>query len=89
MKCPITGVELDGRVIDFAKKYFEIEKYANLKIVQADAFEYVQHCNEKYDLIVIDLFVGDTVPAAFSSEAFIQNLRKLSNRKMLLWHIIK
>jgi spermidine synthase len=81
LKCAITGVELDVKVIDLAKKYFEIEKYANLKIVQADAFDYVQHYNEKFDLIVVDLFVGDTVPAAFASEEFIQNLRKLSNEK--------
>ena len=81
LKCEITGVELDGKVIDFAKKYFDIEKYKSLKIEQYDAFEFVQHCNEKFDLIVIDLFVGDTVPAAFSSEEFIQNLKKMSHEK--------
>ncbi len=81
LKCAITGVELDGNVIDFAKKYFDIEKYKSLQIVQADAFEFVQQCNEKFDLIVVDLFVGDTVPADFSSEEFISNLKRLSNDK--------
>ena len=81
LKCAITGVELDATVIDLAKKYFDIEKYTTLKIVQADAFEFVQNSNEKYDLIVVDLFVGDTVPAAFASEEFIRNLRRLSNEK--------
>jgi spermidine synthase len=81
LKCAITGVELDVKVIDFAQQYFEIEKYANLEIVQADAFEFVQQCDEKFDLIVVDLFIGDTVPAAFASVEFIQNLRRLSNEK--------
>jgi ubiquinone/menaquinone biosynthesis C-methylase UbiE len=81
LKCAITGVELDGNVIDFAKKYFDIEKYKSLQIVQADAFEFVQQCNEKFDLIVVDLFVGDTVPTDFSSEEFISNLKRLSNDK--------
>jgi spermidine synthase len=81
LKCAITGVELDGNVIGFAKKYFDIEKYKSLQIVQADAFEFVQQCNEKFDLIVVDLFVGDTVPAAFASEEFISNLKRLSNEK--------
>ena len=81
LKCAITGVELDGNVIDFAKKYFDIEKYKSLKIVQADAFEFVQQCNEKFDLIVVDLFVGDTVPTNFTSEEFISNLKRLSNDK--------
>lgn len=81
LKCTITGVELDATVIDFAKKYFDIEKYYHLKIVQADAFEFVQHCNEKFDLIVVDLFVGDTVPEAFASEEFINNLKRLANQK--------
>jgi len=81
IKCEITGVELDATVIDFAKKYFAIEQYKSLKIVQADAFEYVQQCNDKFDLIVVDLFIGDTVPAAFASEGFISNLKRLSNEK--------
>ena len=81
LKCAITGVELDATVIDFAQKYFDIEKYHDLKIVQADAFEFVKHHNEKYDLIVVDLFVGDTVPEAFASEEFINHLRRLSKEK--------
>jgi spermidine synthase len=81
LKCEITGVELDGNVIEFAKKYFEIEKYKSLKIVQADAFDYVQTCTDKFDLIVVDLFVGDTVPTAFASEEFIMHLRRLTNEK--------
>lgn len=81
IKCEITGVELDATVIDFAKKYFAIEQYKSLKIVHSDAFEYVQQCNDKFDLIVVDLFIGDTVPAAFASEGFISNLKRLSNEK--------
>jgi len=79
LKCAITGVELDATVIDFAQKYFDIEKYKSLKIVQGDAFEFVQNCNEKYDLIVVDLFVGDTVPTVFASDEFIMHLRRLCN----------
>jgi ubiquinone/menaquinone biosynthesis C-methylase UbiE len=81
LKCAITGVELDKKVIDFAKQYFNIEKYSNLKIVQADAFEFVQQCDEKFDLIVVDLFIGDTVPDVFASSTFIRNLRRLTNKK--------
>lgn len=81
LKANITGVELDATVIDFAKKYFEIEKYESLKIVQSDAYEFVQKGNEKFDLIVVDLFVGDTVPEVFASEEFIKHLRRLSNEK--------
>ena len=81
LNCEITGVELDAKVIDFAKKYFDIQKYESLKIVQSDAFAYVQNCSKKFDLIVIDLFVGDTVPEAFASEEFIMHLRRLTNEK--------
>jgi len=81
LKCEIIGVELDPTVIDFAKKYFEIDKYKSLKIIQADAYEFVQNCDEKFDLIVVDLFVGDTVPEVFTSNSFIMNLRKLTHEK--------
>ena len=84
LKCDIIGVELDKVVIDFSKKYFGIEDYNRLKIVQADAFEFAEQCTEKFDLIVIDLFIGDTVPVVFETAAFINNLKKLSNKKCFI-----
>ena len=50
--CAITAIEKDEVVIELAKKYFEIEKYNPLNIVNADAFEFVNTTYKKYDLII-------------------------------------
>lgn len=45
--CYITAVEKDDVVIELAKKYFEIEKFKALNIVNDDAFEYVKTTHKK------------------------------------------
>nr|MBK9651363.1 fused MFS/spermidine synthase [Bacteroidota bacterium] len=64
-------VEIDAQIIAIAKEEFEIEKFANISIVNADAYEYVQQTNKKFDLIIIDVFVVDTIPEKFTGKTFI------------------
>jgi spermidine synthase len=68
----ITGVEIDGNVIEMAKKYFELDKISNLDIVLDDAFEFVLKTKLKYDLIIIDIF-QDTKMPNFLFESFFAN----------------
>lgn len=74
----ITGIEGDRVVIDFANKYFNIDRFKKLQIIQEDAFEYVNQCNTTYDLIIIDLFVDDEVPEKFHREEFVKAIRKIA-----------
>lgn len=68
----ITGVEIDGNVIEMAKKYFELDKISNLDIVLDDAFEFVLKTKLKYDLVIIDIF-QDTKMPNFLFESFFAN----------------
>jgi spermidine synthase len=68
----ITGVEIDGNVIEMAKKYFELDKITNLEIVLDDAFEFVLKTKLKYDLVIIDIF-QDTKMPNFLFESFFAN----------------
>lgn len=65
----IIGVEIDLEIIKIANQYFELDKIPNLQIVIDDAFEFVLKTNEKYDLIVVDIF-QDTKMPNFLFEAF-------------------
>jgi len=82
----ITGVEKDSEVIVFAKKYFSIDKYKNLNLHREDAFEFVQSCNQKFDLIVMDVFIDLDVPEKFSEENFISALGKLLSEDGILFY---
>ena len=74
----ITGIEGDPTVVELARKYFEIDRFTNLTIIEADAFEYAASCVDTYDLIIIDLFVNDIVPAVFHTREFIESLRAIT-----------
>ena len=52
----IVGIELDPTHIQLAKDYFQLE-YPTLELIQADAREWLESCNEKFDYIVDDIFI--------------------------------
>lgn len=71
----ITAVEIDDQMVDIAKKYYHLDKVKNLKIVVEDAEEYAENLKtEKYDLILVDCFVGKFIPDALQKMSFINNL---------------
>jgi spermidine synthase len=76
--CQLTAVERDTVVIDLAKKYFDLQRFNSLRVVKDDAFKFVAEEKEKYDLIIVDLFVDTEVPKQFGSTEFISNLRKIA-----------
>jgi spermidine synthase len=79
INCAITAIEKDEVVIELAKKYFGINSYKNLTIVNADAFEYSATCNNTYDVIISDLFVEWDVPKKFASYEYLKNLKRMSS----------
>lgn len=77
----ITGVEIDPIMVEFGKKYLKLDETA-VKIVIQDAKKYLltishQPLTIKYDLILIDLYVGHEVPKKFTDEAFIKKIKKI------------
>ena len=40
-------------------------RFANIDIIESDAIKYLEENNEKFDLIIVDLFIADIVPEIF------------------------
>ncbi|HPQ09422.1 MAG TPA: fused MFS/spermidine synthase [Bacteroidia bacterium] len=57
----ITGVEIDPRIIDCAKKYFNLNK--NVKTICDDAQWFLKKDTAHYDVIIMDLFNGEEPPS--------------------------
>lgn len=76
-ECRIIGVEKDGKVLEYAYKYFNLINYNNLRIVKTDAIQYVKNCEDKYDLIVIDLFIENRVPVEAKQIEFLRNIKDI------------
>jgi spermidine synthase len=76
--CEVTAIENDAIVIELAKKYFAIQRFDTLRIIKEDALKFVGETKNKYDLIIVDLFIDNEVPEMFTTQSFINNLRKIA-----------
>ena len=77
-KCEITALENDEVVVELAKKYFNVQRFDSLNIIKQDAFKFVNETNNKYDLVIVDLFIDNEVPKIFTTPKFIENLKKIT-----------
>lgn len=66
----ITGVEIDPQMIKIANKYF----HPKGKIIQGDALEFIKKNKKVFDLIIVDLYQGQTFPKQFESQEFLKKL---------------
>lgn len=80
-KGTITGVEIDPEIIKVANSYFHLNQIPNLNIVIADAFEFVLKANEKYDLIIVDIFQDTKMPGFLFENFFTKRLCALLQNK--------
>lgn len=86
-KAKIIGVEIDPLMIQLAKKYFGLDNYKNLKIINQDAIKFCSKTPRmvnNFDLILVDLYFGDQIPEKSESETFLKNLKKKLNKKGII-----
>jgi spermidine synthase len=63
-------VELDPLVVELAAKYFGFAESPHLKIFIDDANRFIDSTDKKYDLIIVDTFLGSTQPSWVSTKEF-------------------
>ncbi len=85
LNCAITGVEKDKVVIELGKQYFGTADYKKFNLVYDDAYDYVQNNHNKFDMIIIDLFIEDEVPAKFHDPIFFHYVKVLLSRGGVLF----
>lgn len=77
----IIGVEIDPKVIEVGEKYFGLNKIKNLKIEVADAIKFIDPMykihNIKYDLIFIDVYLGQNFPKGMEKDEFLNGVKNL------------
>lgn len=69
----IMGVDIDDEIIRLGKKYFGLAGMRNVTFIAEDAKTFVRRPGQKntYDLIVIDIYVGNDVPAFVEDKTFL------------------
>lgn len=70
----ITAVEYDPEMVALTKICLPKKYWRSLEIVTDDAAKVVESTQKKFDLILIDLFVGDMLPPVVLSDRFVERL---------------
>ena len=70
-------VEVDGKVIDVAKKYFSLRESSHCKVFEEDGRVFIQNRKEQepYDWIILDAFKSGSIPYHLKTEEFYKEIR--------------
>lgn len=68
----IVGVDIDPQIIEIGKKYFGLSEVPNLELIAADAKDY--KITRRYDLVIVDLFIGRNIPDFVLERSFLGRL---------------
>ena len=71
-----TAVELDDAVLYLFGKYQQKRLASAIEIISTDAADFMARQGKTYDLICIDIFVGEVVPSHIKENNFIHNIKK-------------
>jgi len=71
------SVEIDSEIIELAGKYILDELNSPIYIYEMDAEIFVEISEEKFDLIIIDIFDNNVVPWKFESSEFLGKVKNL------------
>lgn len=67
------GVEIDDRITDLAREYFELPE--DIKVTTYDGRAFLAACDKKYDVIMVDAYQDITIPFQMSSVEFFALVR--------------
>jgi spermidine synthase len=83
----ITAIDIDPVIIEIAKSEYQLESNSNTTIICEDALKFIKHNTNKFDLIIIDLFIDIKVPKQFLELPFWENvLASKSTNGVLLFN---
>jgi len=83
------AVEIDAQVIRLAQKYVLRDLASQVSVWQADASEFMQMTEQQWDLICVDIFVDDVIPAAVMRREFLEDLKlSLGDSGLLLYNCL-
>ncbi len=74
-------VDFDPVIIEIAKQHFNLHLNKNVKLIEADAHQYLKECKQQYDLIIVDLFIDNNIPEKFIGLDFVQHLTTQLTKK--------
>jgi len=72
----VEAVEVDSAVVELAAKYFDIRALPRFRIHLRDAASFLRGCTSRYEIVVIDTYVGERFPDHCATADFVKDARK-------------
>ena len=70
----VEGVEIDARITDLAREYFELPDA--VKVTEYDGRAFLQAADGRYDVILVDAYQDITIPFQMSTREFFTMVRE-------------
>jgi spermidine synthase len=71
---PIDGVEIDPRIVDVGRRYFQMTE-PNLNVIVADGRYWLDTTNQRYDVIAVDAYRQPYIPFYLTTREFFTSAR--------------
>lgn len=71
----IDAVEIDEQVAALAHDSFALPQDERINVIVADGREWLEVCDEIYDIIIVDAFADDHIPRPLTTEEFMRECR--------------
>ena len=72
----ITAIEIDPVIIEIAFNEFDIIPNSQLEIINNDAYLFLKYTQEKYDVIIVDLFNDTHIPEFVFQNEFVRRIHQ-------------
>lgn len=80
----IDSVDVDPEVIDVAKNFFGFNEDARMRAHPADGRKFIEEVQQPYDVIFLDAFGSDSLPAHLTTQEFLRAVRRAVKRTGLV-----
>jgi spermidine synthase len=80
----IDVVEVDPRVTELARRYFDFKESPRLRVFEDDGRAFVKQRGQKYDMVFLDAFKGGSVPYHLKTVEFYREIAQSLNEEGVL-----
>lgn len=71
----VDAVEMDPDVVDVARRYFALPDDERIRVFVGEGRSFLESSRDDYDIVIVDAFDGDVIPAQLADRGFMQTLR--------------
>jgi spermidine synthase len=72
----IDVVELDAKLPEIARHYFDYDEPSNVRTITQDARTYLQQVTDPYDIVIADVYNDASIPFALATREYTASLQK-------------